>query len=87
MNLTISFEKFMQKQLRNTINKIANQMSSDQASEYNKNPFEQPLIEIYQIWGGTLIMFEGGNLKAATTFLMGNLKKKIYMNDLHCEQI
>ena len=31
-------------------------------------------------------MFEGGNLKAATTFLMGNWKKN-YKKDLHCQQI
>ena len=50
------------------------------------NPFDQPLIDIYQIWRGTLIRFEGGVIKAATPFLVGNWKKN-YRKDLHCQQI
>ena len=70
----------MQKQLRHTIKKPlikCNQSRHQNTTKILLNPFDQPLIDIYQIWGGTLIMFEGGNLKAATTFLMGNWKKKL----------
>ena len=56
-------------------------MSSEQASEYDKNSFKsiQSAIKRHlQDRGGTLILFEGGNLKAATTFLMENWKQEAH---------
>ena len=80
----------MQKQLLNTINKIANQISSEQASEYNKNYFKSIRTAINRNLpdlGRNLDNVRGREFKSSNNILDRKFEKKNYMNDLHCEQI